>query len=405
MTATFHAALKIHQYLVRHHLDDYGLVGPDPGVRFNYRMGRFVKSYLPVVKWNDHYYYLQAQAYWTLANWLLFARTGTGTYRELALGCSDRMLAKQRADGAWDYPNPEWKGRVATNEGTWAALGLLESYRFSSDSAWLQGALRWHRFLMEVTGFQRVGDELAVNYFAGREGGRVPNNSITVLRMFAELAAITGDDTYWRPCPGLLTFIRRVQTEWGEFPYVVASRTLEATRPHFQCYQYNAFECLNLMRYHDVTGDATLVPTIARQLRFLAQGISESGYARYQCGHQRRRVTYHTAACGAAFSRAHQFGIDGFAELADRTFTYVLGRQKADGAVIHSQRDYGVLTDRRSYPRYLAMMLYHLLYATAARGKPRGEASPKALRGETPHHVGRKDRNLVRSDSSGGSDE
>lgn len=355
------------------------MIGPDPGVRFDYRIGRFVKSYLRCVAWNDKYYYLQAQGYWVLANWALFARTGEATYRDIAVRCSRQMLSRQREDGAWEYPNPEWKGRVATNEGTWASLGLLETYRHSMYKAFLQGVLNWHKYLTEVTGFQALGDELAINYFAKRGGGRVPNNSITVLRFFAELADATGDKSYMAPSVGLMNFIRRVQRPSGEFPYSIRRIDHEPTKAHFQCYQYNAFECLNLIRYLQVTGDETVSPVVARLLGFLRHGLAQEGYAFYDCHERSRTVTYHTAALGAAFSQAGRFGFEGYDNLAERAFSHVLKSQRRDGGFIHSRRDYCFLTDRRSYPRYLAMILYHLLHSQAGLENEPGLDMPAAF--------------------------
>ena len=107
------AAIKLHQYLVANHWNGHGLIGPDPGIRFNYRIGRFVKGYLRNLPWNDMYYYLQAQGYWVISNWVLFNRTQAEMYRDIALRCSEYMLELQRSDGAWEYPNPEWRGRIA----------------------------------------------------------------------------------------------------------------------------------------------------------------------------------------------------------------------------------------------------------------------------------------------------
>src|SRR5206468_3643342 len=125
----FRAAIRLHRYTVARHWTGDDLVGPDPGIRFNYRIGRFIKSYLPHVRWNDDYYYLQGQGYWTLSNWRLFDLLGEECYRDIAVRCSASMLAVQRPDGAWNYPNPEWSGRVATVEGSWGSIGLLETYR------------------------------------------------------------------------------------------------------------------------------------------------------------------------------------------------------------------------------------------------------------------------------------
>lgn len=353
--------MKLHQYLVARHWDDRALIGPDPGIRFNYRIGRFIKSYLPGVSWADDLRYMQAQGYWVLDNWCLFTRMGEEAYRDIALRCSEYILAQQRDDGAWEYPNPEWKGRIATVEGIWGSLGLLETYRQTDDPTLLTSVLRWHRFLVETIGFQRIGDELAVNYFANRPGGRVPNNSADVLRFLAELADTTGDTAYLQPCAGLLTFLKRVQKTSGEFPYAVEGVAGDKRRLHFQCYQYNAFQCLGLMRYHELTRDTVALQLITGVLGFLRTGLAEDGHAFYDCDNRHRSVTYHTAVLGAAFAKAGQMGIDGYDDLANRAYSYVLGLQRPDGGFSYSRRDYRLLSDRRSYPRYLAMILYHLL--------------------------------------------
>jgi hypothetical protein len=47
----------------------------------------------------------------------------------------------------------------------------------------------------------------------------------------------------------------------------------------------------------------------------------------------------------------------------------LVARQREDGSFPHSRADYRILSDRRSYPRNLAMILVHLLAAdrSAAR--------------------------------------
>ncbi len=373
MDRCLNAAMKLHRYLVDRHWRGKALIGPDPGIRFNYRIGRFLKSHLSVLDWKDDYYYLQAQGYWVLGNWRLLSLTGEEACRSIALSCSEQMLTQQQSNGAWPYPNPEWRGRVATAEGTWGSIGLLESYRQTGNRAFLEAALRWHHFVAETIGYQRVGDELAVNYFAGRQGSRVPNNSAFWLRFLAELKETTGDDSYLEPCAGLLAFMRAVQEPTGEFPYAVDGADGGKGRPHFQCYQYNAFQCLDLMRYHEITSDGTLLPMIVGLLGFLRQGLAEDGHALYDCGNRYRAVVYHAAVLGAAFASARGFGIDGYEGLANRAYSYVLGLQRPEGDYSrYSGGDYRLLQDRRSYPRYLAMILYHLL--TPAIGKnTRGE--------------------------------
>lgn len=54
-------------------------------------------------------------------------------------------------------------------------------------------------------------------------------------------------------------------------------------------------------------------------------------------------------------------------KLANKAFRYLLRQQRGDGSFPHSQRDYGVLSDRRPYPRYLAMMVFHLVTSAQDR--------------------------------------
>jgi hypothetical protein len=360
----YQAALKLHDYLTRTHWR-HGLVGPDPGIRFNYRIGRFAKSLLRSIRWKDDLYYLQSQGYWTLATWALFDRLGKEHLRDLAAHTCEYMVARQREDGAWDYPNPEWKGRIATTEGNWASFGLLETYRRTGHKAYLRSAINWHWFLTERIGFQHYGDETSVNYFANGGCMRVPNNSAMTLRLLAELADATGDSSFLRRCTGLMTFLTRAQLPTGEVPYQLAGR-VKKTRIHFQCYQYNAFQCLDLMRYYALTQDDRCIPLLRGILRFLAEGVAKDGHALYQCGSRRRAVTYHAAALAAALSMCTQMGMRSYEAIACRAYSYVLGLQRPDGGFPYSRHDYGMLSDQRSYPRYLAMILCHLLLSETA---------------------------------------
>ena len=94
---------------------------------------------------------------------------------------------------------------------------------------------------------------------------------------------------------------------------------------------------------------------------FLSNGVAEDGHAFYDCGKSSRTITYHAAALAATFTRARQLGLDSYAELAEMAYKYTLSCQEMDGCFIYSQRDYMLLRDQRSYPRYLSMIMYHLL--------------------------------------------
>ena len=361
MSAASSAAKRLHGYLLRRHWREDRIVGPDTGIRFNYRIGRFVKGYLSFIPWRDDLYYLQAQGYWMLSNWRLAELDGEGAHEDTAQRCANSTLAAQRPDGAWDYPNPEWRGRVTTYEGVWASLGLLETFRRTGDAAALKGAMRWYEFMTNEIGFQEFDGGLAANYFADRVGSAVPNASTDVLRYLAELEEATGSAEYRAPGDRLLDFLEKVQLPTGEFPYEISTIAKSARMDHFQCYQYNAFECLGLMRYMRLTGNERAKSLIERTLGFLASGLAPEGYARYACGQRKRRVTYHAAALAASFAEAKRIGVQGYEELSARAYRWLLTRQRADGSFPHSSRDYGVLADTRSYPRNLSMILFHLL--------------------------------------------
>jgi hypothetical protein len=362
MTAYLDQALRLRSYLAARHWDGSALTGPDAGVRFNYRIGRYVKSYLSFLPWHDAHYYVQAQAYWVLANWRLFDATGDSSFASDATAASREMLGRQRPDGAWNYPNPEWAGRIATAEGTWASLGLLETYRRTRDATFLDGARRWSRYVDSSVGFETVAGGVAVNYFAHRPGDAVPNNSAFLARFLAELWCIDRDDAHRCRVDQLVTFLAGVQRPSGELPYAVALDGGPGTA-HFQCFQYNAFQCIDLVACFEATGDPAARALATAQLKFLRQGADATGRPYYDCRKRRRTVTYHAAALAAAFSAAGRIGICGYDELATRAYGWLLERQRDDGGFPTSVHDYGVLTDRRSYPRNHTMILLHLLSA------------------------------------------
>jgi hypothetical protein len=355
------AAARLHSYLVTAHWRDHKLLGPDPGLRLNYRAFRFVKSALHWLPWADAVCYIQAQGYWILANWQLFDQSCAAHFRAIAQACADSVIALQRPDGGWDYPMREWKGRTATVEGLWGSIGLLATYQHTGEALYLDAVLRWYSYLIEHIGFFQRDDWIAVNYFAHNRRTLVPNNTALLLRFLPDLAQATGDATVLDRCPQLIAFMRSALLPSGEIAYAVSG--LEpGERPHFQCYQYNAFQALHLLHYYAVTGDRAIVQILESVFRFLTTGNAEDGSAYYDCAHSQRRVVYHASALAAAFATAGQLGLaNDYAPLADRALAYVLRAQRPDGSFPHSRGDYGVLHDNRAYPRYLTMILHHLL--------------------------------------------
>ena len=96
----------------------------------NQRVSSFIKSYLGFLSWSQiRYAFIQSQTYWILGNWLMFDLTGNAQFEKVALQGTEFVCEKQRPEGYWEYPNPEWKNRIATVEGCVGTLGMLEGYR------------------------------------------------------------------------------------------------------------------------------------------------------------------------------------------------------------------------------------------------------------------------------------
>jgi len=357
------AATRLHQYLLTSHWRNAVLEGPDPGLRFNSRIGRFLKSYSRALGWKDSYVYAQAQKYWIGANWRL-ADLGIAPIedcRDCCLACARRLLNLQTADGYWEYPNPEWAGRIATVEGNYAAIALLETHERTKDAALLEGASRWCDYMVDGIGFQQDGDSLAVNYFATRSSAMIPNNSASAVRVLAHWDKVTGKGKFAALNRKMIGWLQEVQLPSGELPYAV-TKAKNRGRTHFLCYQYNAFQFLNLADYFDLSKDKTVIPILEKLTRFVANGVTDSGAARYSCEKRVPEVLYYGAALAAALSRASALGLGDHRDVSNRAYQRLLSRQRDDGGMLYySRRNYRVFSDRRSYPRYLAMILYLLL--------------------------------------------
>lgn len=362
---------RLHGYLEQSCNSQGALVGADPGVRWNYRFLRFLKSKLRFLPWRDSLCYMQAQGYWIVANWKLSQNNGD-RFSELALKCSDFVVQSQRADGAWDYPNPEWRGRVATVEGIWASLGLLESYKRTSQTSYLDSAVRWNDFLNSKIGFQKTRVGSAVNYFAAEKDSAVPNNSVLALRFLAQLDHLTGKNSHQETCQRLLDFLGSVQLANGELPYEVDNPRML----HFQCFQYHGFMLLDLAAYFELTRDARALPILHGIAQFLQTSLDGNSFIPYQCGNRHRVVYYHSMAVAAALARyqklklthsgGHNSRGTSIAKLASR----IKRLQRSDGSLPHSRGDYRVLSDLRPYPRYLAMILGHSLQLADSEANP-----------------------------------
>ncbi len=359
----FSAAERLHAHLLRRHLSRGLLRGPDSGVRFNLRAGRFLKSLLSSVPWRDNYAFMQTQGYWTLSNWMMFEASGGVRHRELALAATEAALGLQRSEGSWAYPLPERKGLIATVEGNWAALALLASHAREPRAEYLAGAVRWYDFLVDRIGFQPHGRSKAVNYF-DRPRGKVPNNSVEAAWFFLRLWRATGEGHYLEHVEPLLDFIAGVQLPSGEIPYIVEG-PYERARDHYLCFQYNAFQYLKLVWSRAVRPSAAADSILTALARFLKTGVQSSGACAADCSSRSRggpEVDYYTAALAAALRDAAELGDNEARDLSERSYARVLRRQRPDGSFGFSTGDYGFLRDSRSYPRPQAMTLFHLLY-------------------------------------------
>ena len=370
----FGAAKRLHAYLLAHHLSEGLLSGPDPGVRVNLRVWRFVKSALPFLPWRDSCAFMQTQGYWILVNWMLCEATADQRFRKLALDTTDAVLRLQTAEGFWRYPLPERRHLVATVEGNWAAAGLLASFAREPRQEWLAGARRWYEYLVRSIGFQAHPPGEAVNYF-DRPRGKIPNNSVEAVWLFLRLWKAAGDPRYLEHVEPLLEFVAAVQRPNGELPYIVEG-PFEKGREHYLCFQYNAFQFLKLAWADRLLRGTAAVRILPRLAQYLEGGVVPSGASASDCSTAEGggpELDYYTAVLAAALHEASRLSCAEAGRLSDRCFARLLERQKPDGGFAFSTGDYGFLIDQRSYPRQLAMTLFHLLY-----GCDLGDGFPQA---------------------------
>ncbi len=91
-------------------------------------------------------------------------------------------------------------------------------------------------------------------------------------------------------------------------------------RVHFLCYQYNAFQFLNLAKYHNLTKDNNIWPVLEKLAKFISRSVTPIGTVWYDCNQERPDVPYYSTAVGAALSLATDLGIGDYRSVADLTF-------------------------------------------------------------------------------------
>lgn len=350
------AAFRLFQHLITHHWDGDAITGPDPIGKINWRLTRFLKSYTRWLPWNDKFEYIQGQSYWIRSNLSLYELTNDDQYLQIVTSCADFILDKQLPSGVWEHPPIHLrKGFISTVETVWACLGLMFAYQKLGNQAYLDATLRGYHGILSEIGLREYKDSLGVNYHAHTRL-LVPNATTMLLWLIAELYKNTGDESYLKHTDELIRFIEYSQMESGELPYWFEYRQ------HFQCFQYNSFQFLDLKYFFDITGNELVLGILKRLAQYLSIGVTERGSCRYDCFKELPETVYWTGALASALREAHELGLGDYLLLSERAYSYLLSLQKQDGAFDFSSRNYGFLRDKRSYPRYLAMILNHLLH-------------------------------------------
>ena len=350
------AAIRLYKYLVNRHWNGQAIVGPDPIGKINWRVTRFVKSYTRWLPWADSFAYLQGQGYWVRASSHLFELTKDPSYLEVVERCADYIVQAQLPNGTWEHPPlRERQGFISTVETVWACLGLVVPYHKLNKPAYLSAILKGYDGLINVIGFRRLNDGLAINYYA-HSSSLVPNVTTMLLWLVAEIYQMTSDEQYLKNTEAMLRFLEYSQLESGELQYNYQ------VRPHFQCYQYNSFQFLDLAEYYALTGNEQALVIMTKMAQFLSSGVTERGSCRYDCFKENPETNYWTSALATALWKADQLGLGQYQELSERAYRRLLSGQSNDGSFYFSDKNYRLLADSRSYPRQQAMILYFLLW-------------------------------------------
>ncbi|MBN1449862.1 MAG: hypothetical protein JW963_02520 [Anaerolineales bacterium] len=349
------AAIRLHDHVTSTHWDGRAISGPDPIGKINWRITRFIKSYLDWVSWGDRFTYLQAQGYWIKTNLRIFELTGESKYLDIARQCADHIIQMQMPNGVWEHP-PLWerKGYISTLETLWACLGLVFIYKQSKDSKYLGPILKGYQGLTQDIGFNHLMDSLAIKYYA-HSNSLVPNINTIFLWLAAEIHQATGEEHYLNYTKEVLQFLEYSQLESGEFYYAYDNQ------PHFQCFQYNAFQFLTLAEYYIIIKDEKSRELLNSLVKFLSIGVARSGSCRFDCYKENPEANYRTAALAAALYLAHQLKFGPYQEISCLAYRRLLSRQNPNGSFDFSDKNYHFLADRRSYPRQQAMILDALL--------------------------------------------
>ena len=116
---------------------------------------------------------------------------------------------------------------------------------------------------------------------------------------------------------------------------------------------------------------------------FLAGGLTRRASCRYDCFHETPETNYWTGALATALRIAHDLELGNYLDDSEKAYQFLLKQQHPDGGYGYSRYNYKILKDDNSYPRYLAMILHHLLYRVQAdkleKKTPISQKKPVAL--------------------------
>ena len=375
------AAVRLHRHMVEQHWDGEVLTGPDPGIRFNARIGRFVKGYLSVLPWKDDLTYIQAQGYWIISNgtprrhhWLRRStrelaeatseeRDGAPDRRRL-LGLSEPRVGRADRHGRRLFRGP-WPG--------------LDTFERTEDPKFLEAALAWESYLRSAVGYRRQDrpDMLAVNYFAhvNDHVGGVPNNSTLVLWLLARLYEVTGAESYMDQAAPLVKWLQSTQLESGELPYFVGNAREDRPAPFpLSAVQRVRVHGLGPLSAHYRRSDGSPHDAASRRVPQRWHDVIRLRTLRLRHGLDRSHLL-HGRARRKHSAKPTALGFGDYSALTEAGYRRVLETQRADGSFrFYSKGNYRVAQDRRSYPRYLAMILNHLILAHRTAAVANGPA-------------------------------
>jgi hypothetical protein len=297
----FSEALETYRKLEKYS-DRAGLLGPDeaPFTRQAWALLPFYPLYrilagLSVLSY-PRYRYVQGQAYWIIGNLFLFRKLRQSSYLENAEVAGKYLVESQSSDGSWRHPLPGWRDRISTVYCLWGGLSMIKLYYATDDERYLNSALRWKRCLLQKVGVQNCrlhnADFDFVRYFYPIESVACPNVSTLALAFLSNLISYL-DETEWQLTRSLLRSIRAFQLPSGEIPYT-------ASRVHYQCQSYNAFEFIDLFEYARNVESPETTKILEGIARFLAQSVSAQGQVGYDCSNKNYEVKYHTMIVAAA---------------------------------------------------------------------------------------------------------